>query len=167
MPSNEQQDIVQEMGAQFGDMANIDAAPQQVQLPKSKVALLIKTAYLNRSQASNRKQLVGSCTVLECSAGDEFIGKTYNKIWGLETEQNIQYFKRDITNLELTPPTKPEDLITLCQQLTGICFDGSLVPNTDDQYPPNCFINRGARRAELEGQQSPVEGAKPDAPGGF
>jgi len=53
--------------------------------------------------------------------------------------------------LDLAEPTSPKDLLTITQQLPGICFVAALVENKDEAYPPNCFINAGARRHDLEG----------------
>lgn len=151
MPSTEEQDIVAELNAQFGtEIADIPARSAE-QLPRMKADLRIENAFLNRSAASGRKQLTASCVILACDAGEEFVGKKYSKQWGLETNDNFQWLKKDILALELPAPTNAKDVGALAQQLTGICFTGQLQPNKDEAFPPNCFINKGARRHELEG----------------
>ena len=150
MPQEDAQNIVDDLQAGFGEsFGEISTRPEAEQLPKSKVTLKVTNAYLNRS-TNGRKQASAVCTVLECSAGDEFKGHTYTKNWGLETEENIRWFKTDLTHLEVDPPKSPKDLVAIMSRLTGICFDASLSPNADDAYPPNCYINRNARRTDLE-----------------
>jgi len=146
----EEQNITDELAAQFGDeMANIPERPSD-QLPRQKATLRVEAAFLNRSATSNRKQLTVATVIIE-SDNTESIGKKYKKNWGLETEENIQWLKKDMRALELDPPTNAASLAALTQLLTGLCFVGTLVPNVDDSFPPNCYINKGARRHDLEG----------------
>jgi len=149
--NNEEQNIVSELEEQFGGA--IAGIPERVaeQLPKMKCVLLIKNAFLNRSQASGRKQLTIQTEVVESDAGEEFVGKDYKKNWGLETEENFSWLKKDMVALELEPPQSAKDLVPLCAQLEGLCFEAQLAPNVDENFPPNCYINKGARRHELEG----------------
>jgi hypothetical protein len=130
-------------------MADIEAKTSE-QLPKMKVVFCIKNAFLERSGSSGRKQLTADCIILESDIGEEFVNKKYTKRWGLETEENIQWLKKDMNALELPEPKTPKDILSLAGALVGICFNGQLVPNTDESFPPNCFINKGARRHELE-----------------
>lgn len=158
--TEEEQKIVAELDAQFGaTIADIPERPSD-SLPRMTADLKVESAYLERSAQSGRKQLVASCMLLASSAGEESVGKKYKKKWGLETEENWQWLKRDTKALELEPPSTSKALVTLCQQLTGICFTAQLTPNKDQAFPPNCFINPGARRHDLEGGGS---GAAPAA----
>lgn len=152
--STEEQNIVAELDAQFGAaIADIPERPSDL-LPRMKVVLKIESAFLNRSQSSGRKQLTASCVILETDGGPEFVGKKYRKQWGLETEENWQWLKKDMRALELEPPSNAQGVLDLCSQLTGLCFTGQLVPNSDEAFPPNCFINKGSRRHEMEGSGS-------------
>lgn len=151
MGSQEEENIVAELDAQFGTaIANIEARSSE-QLPQMKADFRIENAFLNRSQTSNRKQLTAAMVILSSDVGEEFVGKKYSKNWGLETAENFSWLKKDMIALELEPPTDPKSVLVLAQQLNGICFTGSLVPNKDENFPPNCYINKGARRHELEG----------------
>ncbi|KKN52393.1 hypothetical protein LCGC14_0613100 [marine sediment metagenome] len=155
----EAENIVNEMAAQFGtEMANIPERTSE-QLPKMKAVFKVENAFLNRSQSSNRKQLSISAIIVESNAGEEFIGKKYRKNWGLETADNLSWLKKDMKALELEAPNTPQALVTITEQLNGICFTGSLVPNQDEAFPPNCFINAGARRHDLEGNTAATETA--------
>ena len=154
MSSQEEANIVAELDAQFGaEIANIEARTSE-QLPQMKADFRIENAFLNRSTQSGRKQLTAAMVILSSEAGEEYAGKKYSKNWGLETAENFAWLKKDMIALELEPPTDPKSVLALTQQLTGICFTGSLVPNKDDNFPPNCYINKGARRHELEGEGS-------------
>ena len=99
--------------------------------------------------------LTGACVILSSDQGEEFVGKKYSKNWGVETAENWAWLKKDMIALELEEPKDAKDLLALCQQLPGICFTASLVPNKDESFPPNCYINKGARRHELEGEGAP------------
>jgi len=156
--ATEEEQIVAELEAQYGDdgIEQIEAL-ESAQLPKMKAAFKIDAAFLNKSASSGRKQLTIDCIILESDAGDEFVGKKYQKRWGLETDENLQWFKKDMVGLELEAPKKPREFLALCGTLNGLCFMGSLVPNSDEAYPPNCFINKGARRHDLEGGATPAK----------
>lgn len=146
------QEIAAELESQFSEnFSEIGTRPEQEQMPKCKVALKITNGYLGRSSGSGRKQLTIVTEVLECSAGEQFVGHTYTKNWGLETSENIQWLNSDLSNLEIAYAKTPQELVALANALTGVCFDGSLNPNADPQFPPNCYINKGARRKDLEG----------------
>jgi len=157
--SQEDENIVAELNSQFGaEIANIEARSAE-QLPRMKVELTIENAFLNRSDASGRKQLTAATVILTSDMGDEFVGKKYSKNWGLETTDNWSWLKKDMIALELEPPQDAKSLVALTQQLVGICFTASLVPNKDEAFPPNCYINKGARRHELEGEGAAAAGA--------
>jgi len=146
----EEKEIMAELEQQFGaELATIPARTVET-LPRMRAVFRITNAYLNRSGASGRKQLTIETDIIESDAGAEFVGKTYKKNWGLETVENIQWLKKDMRCLELGEPADAKDIAALCGQLVGICFSGQLVPNTEEGFPPNCFINPGARRHELE-----------------
>lgn len=145
----EQDEVLEELEAAFGTgFEDIDPRPFAVQFPRCTIKAEVTNAYLNHSSGtSGRKQLVAVCNILECSAGEEFEGKTYTKTWGLENEQNLEWLKRDILALDIVPPKNPKDLIRVTNELMGIQFSAQLVPNREDpeQYPPNMWLNRGAR----------------------
>lgn len=151
----EEQNILNELDAQFGD-TGIQEIPERTseQLPKMKVIFRIENTFINRSSQSGRKQLVADCSILETDAGDEFLGKKYKKQWGLETAENWSWLKKDMKCLELDPPQKVKDLVRLTNELTGLCFHAQLAPNQDEAFPPNCYINKGARAHEYEGAAS-------------
>ena len=145
----EQDEVLAELEAEFSaGYEDIAARPFSEQFPRCKVKVEITNAFLNRSSGeANRKQLVATCTILECSAGEEFVNRTYSKSWGLENEQNLEWLKRDMLALDVVPPKNPKDLLRVANELTGIIFAAQLVPNKTDseQYPANMWINRGAR----------------------
>jgi len=159
MSTEEEQNIINELDAQFGAAVADIPLKGTEQLPKMKVVLTCENAFINRSGNSGRKQFVATCKILESDTGQEFIGKTYKKNWGLETAENWGWLKRDMASLELAEPAKPSDLLQLAQQLIGLCFTASMVPNDDEAFPPNCYINKGARRHDLEGGTTASPGA--------
>jgi len=147
--TNEQEEVIASLETEFQTgFEDIPARPFAVQFPRCSIKAEIVNAYLNRSSsASARKQLVAVCNVYECSAGEEFEGKTYNKIWGLENTQNLEWLKRDLQALDVAPPKNPKDLLRVVNELQGIKFSAQLTPNREDpdNYPPNMWLNRGAR----------------------
>lgn len=148
--ATEEQAIVEELNAQFGaEIGDIPERPSAL-LPRQKAVLKIESAFLNRSQTSGRKQLTIATAIIE-SDNEESVGKKYKKNWGLETVENFEWLKKDMRSLELEPPSNAKEVFELCALLTGLCFTGQLVPNVDEAFPPNCFINKGARRHEMEG----------------
>lgn len=152
--STEEQAIVEDLNAQFGtEIADIQERPSD-QLPQMKADFRIENAFLNRSSQSGRKQLTIACVILSSNVGEENVGKKYSKNWGLETVENFEWLKKDMRCLELEPPNNAKEVFELCAQLMGICFTGSLVPNKDESFPPNCFINKGSRRHELEDESA-------------
>lgn len=159
MSNNEEQNIVSELSAQFdAQLADIEARPSG-QLPKMNCVLKVTNAFLERSQASGRKQMTVTTTILESNAGEEFVGKEYKKHWGLETAENWAWLKRDCKSLELEEPTTAAKLLTIANAMIGICFSAQLVPNSDEAFPPNCYINKGARRRDYEGAGSVKAGS--------
>lgn len=145
----EQDEVLVDLEATFGTgFEDVEARPFAVQFPRCTIKAEITNAYLNRSSgASNRMQLVAICKIFECSAGEEYEGKTYTKAWGLANEQNLEWFKRDMLALDIAAPKNPKDILRVINELMGICFTGQLVPNKEDpeQFPPNMWLNRGAR----------------------
>lgn len=148
----EQDEILAELEAEFGGgYEGIDPRPFAVQFPRCTIKAEITNAFLGRSSGTSaRKQLVATCIILECSAGDEYEGKTYTKTWGLVNEQNLEWLKRDMLALDIVPPKNPRDLLRVANELAGVKFSGQLVPNREDpeQFPPNLWLNRGARVIE-------------------
>ncbi len=149
---SEQDEVLVELKQDFAEgYEGIDARPFSVQFPRCKVGVEITNAFLGRSSgAAQRKQLVATCTIFECSAGEEFEGKTYSKSWGMENAQNLEWLKRDMLALDIVPPKDPQDILRVINELMGIRFAAQLVPNKEDaeQFPPNMWINRGARIME-------------------
>lgn len=147
---DDQTEIVADLESDFQDgFEGIEARPFAAQFPRGTYGLEITNAYLGRSGSSGRKQIVANCTVFE-APNAEYIGKTYTKTWGLKDAQNIEWLKRDMIALDIKPPAGASDLPRVCNELMGIKLRGNLVPNREDpeQYPPNLFLNRGARVVE-------------------
>ncbi len=148
---SEQDEVIAELESEFKTgYEGVEARPFAVQFPRCTIKAEIANAYIGRSASSGRKQLVAVCNILECSAGEEFAGKTYTKTWGLVDEQNMSWLKRDMLALDIVPPKDPKDLLRIVNELMGINFSAQLVPNREDseQFPPNMFLNRGARVLE-------------------
>jgi len=135
-------DILKEVEESLGPLEDIEA--RKTAVDPGICTVRVENAYLNRSQ-SGRKQLTAYCVVLKHEReGNE--GKTYYKNWGLETTENISWLKSDLINLGIEPPKNAQDLLRVCKELQGIVFEATLVENRDNQFPPNMYINRGARR---------------------
>lgn len=140
----EAQELIAELQDQFADLGEIGVQASR-NVPAGKYHLRIENAYLERAKsASGRKQLVAVCTVVATDQGDEHVGKTYFKKWGLETTENLRWLNTDLQNLDMPLPKQAADLVTLCQKLVGVEFTASLVENVG--YSPNCYINEGARK---------------------
>ena len=145
---NEQQEILDGLQNEFQDgYEGIDAIPFAAQFPRGQYKFVVTNAYVNRSAFSNRRQLVAATKTTDASTGDEYVGKAYTKTWGLENAQNLEWLKRDMLALDIAPPKDPRDILRIVNELMGVAFSGNLVPNREDpeQYPPNLFLNRGAR----------------------
>ncbi len=147
----EQDEVLTELELEFSEgYEGIDPRPFATQFPRCKITVEITNAFINRSSGqAARKQLAATCNIIECSAGEEFVNKTYTKTWGLENAQNLEWLKRDLLALDIVPPKNPKDLLRIVNELMGINFTAQLVPNKEDpeQFPPNMWINRGARVA--------------------
>ena len=147
--------VAAELDAQFGnELAGIEARTGNDNLVKGGYIFQITNAYMNHSASSGRKQLIAMCKVLENDADDAQNGSSYFKNWGLETAENFKWLNGDLINLGLERINAGKDCIQRCSQLTGIVFKGSLEPNKDSQYPPTCYINKGARRRDMEGEDA-------------
>ena len=151
-PVNNQNEILNDVAGQF--KADEEVGTRVVGVLPGNATLRVENVFVNWSKGvAQRKQLCMSCTVLVHSEGDEMIGREYVKKWGLETADNLKWLNGDLTNLELQPMqfvTVPE-LKRVMTALNGIVFDTALVENDNKQYPPNSWINPGARRKDLEG----------------
>ncbi len=162
MPTEEEQSLIDELDEEFGEegMADVGARTGLEVLPKGAYGFIITNAYLNRSSGKGRKQLVAVCEVRETNAGDELIGKLYYKTWGLEKAENLEWLNGDLLNLDIAKPQNPKDLLRVAKELVGVGFQAALVDNKDPQFAPNCYINRGARRVDLEGKNASANGGE-------
>ena len=156
---NESQDVMGELGEEWGGETGADvpdAKPFQESLPPMRALFRIENAFYNRSR-KGRKQLNAACVILQSDAGDEFKGKDITKRWGLETPTNLEWLNQNLVALDIPivqTATAAEDFKRLPSNLVGICFRADLVENEDKQYPPNMYINEGAREREHEGTQA-------------
>ncbi len=152
----EQDEILAELANEFKEgYEGIAARPFSAQFPRCTVTVEVTNTFINRSSGeANRKQMVATCNILECSAGEEFVDKAFSKSWGLENEQNLEWLKRDLLALDIAAPKNPKDLLRVMDELTGIKFKAQLVPNKEDaeRYPANMWINRGARIEDGTGE---------------
>lgn len=156
----EQADILAELTGgdvdkTFGGMQ----AEAKVQIPAGKAQLKIENVYLNRAKSSNRKQLIAVCKITAHETEPAVIDKKYYKMWGLETEENLQWLINDVANLELKKPTSLKQLPKLINEMMGVEFEGAFVDNKDPNYPPNMFINAGARTLSVS---TPSESGEAD-----
>ncbi len=162
--TSDEQSIIDEMDAQFakeGSMAAVAAQPFALSFERGLYAFECTNAYLGRSATSNRKQLVAVTKVREAPS-EEFIGQNYTKTWGLETPENLAWLKRDMIALGLDEPQSPKDVLEIAHALcAGMCFQGQLVPQKDSDYPANLFLNKGARREDLESATTEKGGDTP------
>ncbi len=148
----EQEEILAELEQESEtSFENVTPRPFAVQFPRCTIKAEITNAYINRSSCTTaRKQLVATCVLFECSAGEEYEGKTYTKTWGLINEQNLEWLARDMLALDIVPPKNPKDLLRVINELMGVKFSAQLAPNREDPeaFPPNMWLNRGARIIE-------------------
>ena len=132
-------------------------------VPVGDAVMRIDNVWLQRTQKKNYLQLATQCTILEHSASPEIVGGTYQKSWGLETDENFAWLNGDLVNLELDPvkrATLAADIDARMKQMASICFNTVLVENNERGYPPVSFINAGARRRDLEGGKAVPPPAK-------
>jgi hypothetical protein len=139
------QDMLAEMAAAKLDIGGV-AERKSNQVADGKCVLRIENAYIGRSK-NNRLQMTAVCKVVSHEAGNDQIGMTYTKNWGLVNADNIAWLKGDLLNLGIKAPVKNEDLATVPQQLVGLVFACTLVAN--EGFPPNCYINAGALQSTL------------------
>lgn len=142
------------------DIGDVDARTS-TQIAAGKGILKCTNAFINRSRKKGRLQLTAVCEVTAHESGDEFIGETYHKNWGLKSKENLEWFKGDLANLEIDAPKDNPDILRVIGDLTGISFEVTFVDN--EGYPPNCFINAGARQNAL----SNSEGSGSQSEAGF
>jgi len=155
-----QQEVLDSLDASFAQTEGEDFGARSggAEWPKGKYGFKITNTYLNRSSNTNRKQLVAVCQCLESDVAPESVGAIYYKTWGLESEQNFEWLNGDLISLGFEPvgrSTVKEDINRVLAELNGIGLEMSLVPNKDAQYPSNAFINKGARRTDLDGAEVP------------
>ena len=146
-----QEDVLADLTAQFGEggLGDVAAKPDANSIPKCTAIVKATNAYLNRSQ-KGRKQLTMVVEILSCDLPENYVGATFFKNWGLETETNLQWLYGDLASLEIAPPKLPADLIKIANQLQQIpAFKVSFVPNVDPQYGPNMYINKGALSVDI------------------
>lgn len=148
------EDLLRELDEGGIDIGDVDARTQE-QIAAGKGVLNCTNAFVNRSRKASRLQLTAVCTVTAHENGDEFIGKTYHKSWGLKEKENLEWFKGDLVNLEIDPPKDNPDIARVIKELIGISFECTFVDN--EGFPPNCYINAGARQGSLNDS----EGGKP------
>ena len=136
-------------------------ARENAKVAAGQAILRVSNTMLNRSR-SGKAQLVAVCDITDHQGDASSIGMSFHKRWGLETAQNFEWLKGDALHLGLGPINSKDDITKFKDDLTeggGIEFVGSFVANEDEQYPPNLFINAGARKLpEHSGQTGPAGG---------
>jgi len=152
MSDADQNSIIDEVNAQF---ENEEIGTRDTSIAIGEAVLRCTNCFLTRSKGKGRKTMVAECIIVQHEEdGQE--GKTYQKRWGLENPQNLAWLNGDLHNLDLevlSAKTMKEDLARVVTELLGKCFIVALVENADTQYPPNAFINKGARRYDLETEE--------------
>lgn len=141
MPEDLTEEIMNELGS--ADIAGAGIR-ENIQLPAGKYRFKVTNVYLNRSREKQRKQMVAVLEVLGNDQADDHNGSSYYKTWGLENEENFKWLNGDLTNLGIDPPATAKDLKRVMLELADIEFEATLVENKDNNYPPNCYINRDA-----------------------
>lgn len=153
--SQEQQQIIEQMKQEQGDdlVKNTDARTREQIAPGQGVVFKIVNGFLRRSQQQGVPQAVFVCEIVDHPEGDKWVGRNYYNTYGIHTESGISWFKAACNNLEIGEPESYDDIISKLNEAVGVVFQGNLVANREDadQYPPNLFINRGARKREVEG----------------
>ena len=144
--------LLKEVGVALGDDLATAGVRTRSKVPAGEAVVKIENVFFNKATKTRRPQMCASMTVVEHEAGEEFIGMTYIKYWGLESAENFKWLNGDLVNLDLEIVTKIEQLKERQEQLTGIVLTIAFVEN--GQYPPNAYINEDARRQDLEGEIS-------------
>lgn len=143
--ANEQADVAAELEQTFGAEALAGVEPRKrTQIPAGRGVLKVTNAYLNRSKQKQRLQLTAECMVLEHDEAPECMGMTYYKVWGLVTEQNLQWLAGDLENLDVKMATNGKDFIRVATELIDKTFEVTFAENEDKRYPPTSYINEGA-----------------------
>jgi hypothetical protein len=152
MPTPEEAQIAAELGQQFPDseLASVGVREGTPQYPKGGYDLRITNAYLDKT-GKGIKFLAMECTILASDQGEANVGKNYVKKFNLETQENFQWLNDALVNMDLAKISKAADLLERTQQLAGICFHASFDDAKDTAFWQPCYINRGARRSDLEG----------------
>lgn len=88
-------------------------------LPDGDYEGVIKTALVGLSKASDRLQCVWT---IEATAPEGYEGRKQNKIAGLETEDNLAWFKGDLSVLGIDPPDDIDEVPGAAGQSEGLAI---------------------------------------------
>jgi len=148
-------DPIQEQDSILGDVAGqfdgVEVETRVVGVVPGRATLRVTNVFVNRSSGeSQRKQLCIACEVL-AHEKEKMVGREYVKKWGLETTDNLEWLNGDLVNLEIQPMPNVtvSEMKRIMVALSEIVFDTTLVENPDKRFPPNSFINAGARRTDF------------------
>ena len=170
MPHGDENEILRELANEMpgDDLKHVKPPPDVKTAPRCLVTLRCENAYLSRSQ-EGRKQLISNWQILSCSAGEEYVGLSVFKGWGLdrfqkdkagnltgEQSKNWPYFIRDLDYLQVAPPENiMVDIPRICNELQGIVAEATMQPNSDKNFGPKVYFNAGARKREMESGSGP------------
>lgn len=151
--ANEEADVMKDLAAEWKpEMANAGTSG----VPAGNATLKVTNAFIERSK-NGRKQLTLQVEVLDHKQDPTANGSKLPMRFGLDFATKIDDLKRlntALINLQLAPISGPLDVQRACRELSSVCFDGVVAKNNDPQFPPNVYVNGGARRKDLEGATS-------------
>lgn len=165
MPDNEQ-DILAELEQQWQQDPKL-ANAGTTRAVEGDVTVRCTNSYLNRSQ-KGRKQMNWPLDVLEHKQDPTGAGTKTIVRWGLETVEDMKRLNTALVNLGIEPIASHADIMRVNRQMQengGVCFNAKLAENKNPEFPPNVYVNPGARRKDLETGGQPGQSAPPPGAG--
>ncbi len=144
--ADETKDVMDELSAGWNEEM-VNAGTDAIKAGKA--VMKSTNAFLNRSQ-KGRKQLNIQLEIVEHDSDPGLVGRKLPMRFGLDAVEDIKRLNSALTNLELEIVRQPQDVLRVVRELDGIMFAATIAENKDPQFPPNVYVNAGARRRDLE-----------------
>jgi hypothetical protein len=144
--ADEQNDVLKELEGMWGDELR-NAGTNRA--PAGNATLKVVNAFVNRSQ-NGRKQMNWTVEVVEHDSDESAAGSKIPMRFGIENVQDLKRINTALVNLQMEVVKEPKDFLRVMREIMGVHFDGKIVDNKEPEFPPNVYVNAGARRKDLE-----------------
>lgn len=144
---NESDDVLNELKSNWSEEMKTAGSNA---LPEGKAAFLCVNAFLSRSKGeSKRPQITFSGTIVEHEEPSG-VGCPAFITFGVDSPKSLKWLNTMLINIGLDPVITPDDIKTVLAKTPGMAWNVSIVDNQDPQFAPNIYVNRNARREDLE-----------------